>query len=190
MEKKISQFRQSNLPYPYKLKTQRSYLIIALVGIFLIACLHKDSVLQILLLTILGVTLPLFTLKMKWRIQIIEICLKEGKRLSFKNLCATKAGKKSLNFLLIFFGIYLMMVVLGLIFPEMMSSFALREFYLKMLQEIGDIGAPYVTPPSPSPLTYKFATFSDVIAGSMYYLLGGIIGIYMPIYLWARKLPK
>ena len=188
MEKKVSQFRQSNLPYPYKPKTMLFFLLIALVGIFLLAYLHKDSILQILLLTILGVILSLSTVK--WRIQSIEIELKEGKRLSFKNLCATKAGKKSLNYFFIFFGIYLIIVILGLVFPERMSSFALREFYLKMLQEIGDIGAPYVTPPSPSPLTYKFATFSDVIAGSMYYLLGGIIGVYMPIYLWARKLPK
>ena len=91
MEKEVLQFRQSNLPYPYKPKTMLFYLIIALVGIFLIAYLHKDSVLQILLLTILGAILPLSTIK--WRIQIIEICLKEGKRLSFKNLCATKPGK-------------------------------------------------------------------------------------------------
>ena len=188
MEKKIPKLCRSNLPYPYKLKTMLFYLIIALVGIFLIAYLHKDSVLQILLLTILGVILSLSTVK--WRIQIIEICLKEGKRLSFKNLCATKAGKKSLNYFFIFFGIYLIIVILGLVFPERMSSFALREFYLKMLQEIGDIGAPYATPPSPSPLTYKFATFSDVIAGSMYYLLGGLIGLFVPLYLWARKLPK
>ena len=188
MEKKDLQLRRSNLPYPYKPKAMLFFLFIALTGILLIAYLHKDSVFQVLLLTILGVTLSLSTIK--WRIQIIEICLKEGKRLSFKNLRATEAGKKSLNYLLIFYGVYLIIVMLGLIFPEKMSFFAVRDFYLKMLQEIGNIAAPYVTPPSPSPLTYKLATFNDVITGTMYYLLGGIIGVYMPIYLWARKLSK
>lgn len=186
MKKKVSVLCRSNLPYPYKPKIMLFFLFIALAGIFLIAYLHKDSVFQILLLTILGVTLSLSTIK--WRIQSIEIRLKEGRRLSFKNLRTTEAGKKSLNYLLIFYGVYLIIVMLGLIFPETMSSFAGRESYLKRLQEIGNIAN--MTPPSPSPLSYKLTTCTDVINGTMYYLLGGIIGVYMPIYLWVRKLPK
>ena len=188
MEKKDLQLRRSNLPYPYKPKTMLFYLFIALAGIFLIAYLHKDSVLQILSLITLGAVIVLPSIK--WKFQMVEICLKEEKPLSFKNLRATAASKKGAKYLLIVFGVYLIMVVLGLIFPEKMSSLAVRESYLKMLQEIGNIAAPYMTPPSPSPLIYKLATCTDVIAGTMYYFLGGIIGGSVPTYLWARKLPK
>jgi hypothetical protein len=190
MEKKISQFRQSNLPAPYKSKAMLFRFILALLGIFLVAYFHKDSILQILLLTSVGIIVPLLTLRMKWRMQIIEMGLKEGRRLSFNDMRATKAGQKSLNYLLLFFGLYLILLVLGFIFPERLSSFACREFYLKMLREIGNIGTPYVTPPSPSPLHYKLTTCTDTIFGTIYYLFGGAIGSYIPLYLWARKLPR
>lgn len=175
MKKEVSQFRQRDLPSFFLLKTIRSHLIWALIGIPLIGYLQRDNIPLVLFFIVLGIT---FSLPAKrWTIQIIEICQKEGRRLNFEDVRATKPGKELLNYLRFFGGMYVVMFILGLVVPEL---------YL------GDIAAHHelmLSPPM-SPRMYKLATFVSVFEMTLFYLIGGVIGGYTPIYLWVRKLPK
>lgn len=171
MKKEVSQFWQRD-HYPYEPGALLFYLIFAIGHIFLFGYMHIDDIFSMLFLMILGITVSLPATK--WTIQNIEICLKEGKPLSSKNVRAAKYGKKSVNYLFIIFGLYLTIFALGLLFPEL---------YL------GDISVPYEM----SPLLRSLRThtpFMRAFGTSMFYLMGVLIGVFMPIYLRVRKLPK
>jgi uncharacterized membrane protein len=56
---------------------------------------------------------------------------------------------------------------------------------------LGNIVAPDEWPPLLMTLRiYKLAIFVSIFEKTLLYLIGGVIGLLMPIYLWARKLPK
>lgn len=188
MKRQDSQLSRSKLPLFYKPKFMLLLLLIVLIIMLWTVYRHKDSVFQVLLLAILGAVLSLPGAK--WGFQAIETCFREEKSVSSKNLRATAASKKGTKYFFIFFGIYVIIVVLGLIFPEKMSSLVLSESYLKMIQEIGNIASPYVTPPMPSPVICKFARSGDIIAGTSYYVFGGAIGSLLFLYFKIRKFSK
>ena len=176
MEKKVSQFRQSNLPHQYKPATVLVYLIFAMGSIFLIGYMLRDDIFSTLFFVALGIIVILPA--KKWTIQHIEIRLKEGKNLYFADLRATRPGKKSSNRILIFIGVHITIItiMLCLLFPGVYS---------------GDLSAFYEMSPLLMALRTPLPGFSHRMVGVILsYLAGGIIGFYVPVYLWARKLPK
>lgn len=174
MEKKVSELTRSNLPLSYKPIIPLFLLFMALVVILLIWYMRRDNIFHILLLTGLGIITSWFG--GKWEIQAIKMCLKDGKSPGLKNRLATIPGNKAFIHGLGNKIIFLVMIIIVLIFPEKFSSH-ITEFWQETTRDMALRGL-WIIP------------FADIVMGITYYFSGTIIGYFMPIYLWARKLPK